>query len=103
MRMDRNKKPIMIVGQDESTYHQFFFSKKQWKGPKGRQMIMPKGDGEMLMVSGYQAREFGLGLGAILTPQLKQEINQKRVGKHYKSVEDALILNSDSLKKTTYR
>ena len=67
VRKDDNEKPLMLIGQDESTYHQFTFSKKQWKGPQGHHMIQPKGEGEMLMVSGYQSREFGLGLGKLFT------------------------------------
>ena len=63
----------MIIGQDESTYHQFTFSKKQWKGPQGHPMMQPKGEGEMLMVSGYQSREFGLGLGKLLTNEARQQ------------------------------
>jgi hypothetical protein len=28
--------PVMLVGQDKSIFHQFVFSKKQWKGPYGK-------------------------------------------------------------------
>jgi hypothetical protein len=47
-----------MVGQDESALHQFIFSKKQWKGPKGKEFLMPKSEGEIYMASGYTAREF---------------------------------------------
>jgi hypothetical protein len=36
---------------------------KQWVGPNGERSIVPKGEGEGEMVSGFVAREFGLGLG----------------------------------------
>ena len=43
IRRDKNKKPLMMSGHDESTYHQFIFSKEHWKGPSGRNFILPKG------------------------------------------------------------
>ena len=46
----------MLLGQDESTFHEFTFSKKQWKTPTWYNFIQPKGDGEILMISGFQAR-----------------------------------------------
>jgi hypothetical protein len=36
-----------MVGQDKSTFHQFIFSKKQWKGPNGKESLMPKSEGEI--------------------------------------------------------
>ena len=59
-------RPVLLVGQDETTFHQLSFSKKQWKCPKGKCFLLPKTEGEIYMVSGFQAREFGLGLGNIL-------------------------------------
>ena len=29
------RRPVLLVGQDESTFHQYTFSKKSWKGPNG--------------------------------------------------------------------
>ena len=69
---------MMLVGQDISTYHQYIFGQKSWKGPEGYNFLLPKGVGEILMISGYQAREFGLGLGDLLTPAVLSEINMKR-------------------------
>ena len=53
---------VMLVGQDESTYHRYIFSKKGWKGPTGHNFVLPKWVGEVLMISIFQAREIGLGL-----------------------------------------
>ena len=64
-----------MVGQDESTFHQYTFAKKQWKGPRGQVLLLPKSTGEIHMVSGYQAREFGLRLGDTLTEELLEEVN----------------------------
>ena len=63
VRFPAAEKPIMLIGQDESTFHQLVFSRRGWKTPMGHSFIQPKGDGEMLMVSAFQSREFGLGLG----------------------------------------
>jgi hypothetical protein len=35
-RLPVGVRPVLMVGQDESTFHQFIFSKKQWKGPNGK-------------------------------------------------------------------
>ena len=52
IRKDQNVRPLILIGQDESTYHQFIFAKKQWKGPLGQHQLLPKSEGEILMVSG---------------------------------------------------
>jgi hypothetical protein len=37
---------MLVGGPDESTFHQFVFSKKQWKGPNGKAFpAMPKSEG----------------------------------------------------------
>jgi hypothetical protein len=56
--------PVLLVCQDESTYHQFVFSKKQWKGPNSKAFLMPKSEAKIYMASGFTACEFGLGLGS---------------------------------------
>ena len=50
-----NGRPLMIVGQDKSTYHQYVFSTQNWKGPKGKTLMVPKSSGEIYMVSGFQS------------------------------------------------
>jgi hypothetical protein len=88
-----------MVGQDESTFHQFIFSKKQWKGPNGKEFLMPKSEGEIYMASGYTAREFGLGLGSLLTSHVRNEINEThQQQKTYLSTEDAELIPSSSNK-----
>ena len=71
-------RPLMMVGQYESTYHQYLFGKKSWTEPDGYNFILPKGLGEIMIILGYQAREFGLGLGKLLTPTVVKDINSKR-------------------------
>ena len=50
------------------------------------------------MLSGFQSREFGLGLRSLLTPAVLNVINEKRRGEHYKSSDDAKLLQNTSLK-----
>ena len=99
VRKPNNIRPLMMVGQDESTYHQYLFGKKSWTGPEGYNFLLPKGVGEIIMISGYQAREFGLGLGELLTPSVMNGINLKRKDIDYKSEDDALLINGDIKKK----
>jgi hypothetical protein len=42
-------RPILMVGQDESTFHQFIFSKNQWQGPHGKQFLMPKSEQAVIL------------------------------------------------------
>ena len=56
VRRNLNENPLIIIGQDESTFHQFIFSKKQWKGPQGHNFLIPKSEGEIYMVSGLSCQ-----------------------------------------------
>jgi hypothetical protein len=95
VRLRVGERPVMLVGQDESTFHQFVFSKKQWKGPNGKAFLMPKSEGEIYMASGFTAREFGLGLGSRLTPEVRNEINAShRQNKDYVSTADAELVKT---------
>ena len=98
VRRDGNKRPIMMIGQDESTYHQYIFSNRYWKGPNGSNFIVPKSSGDIVMISGFQSREFGLGLHKYLTPDIFNIINEKRKGKNYISTFDAEIVKGKSTK-----
>ena len=42
------------------------------------QFILPKVKGEILMVSGFQSREFGLVLGELLTTDILMEVITKK-------------------------
>jgi hypothetical protein len=80
--------------------YQFLFSAKNWKGPQGESLILPKGEGEGIMVSGFILRE--LGLGPELTDEQLTEINLRfRTGKEYASKEEAISLFGAAAKLTT--
>ena len=69
-RRDKTLPPLMILGQDESTFHQYIFAKRSWKNISGYNQIVPKSVGDLLMISGYQSRETGLGLGNYLDDEV---------------------------------
>jgi hypothetical protein len=96
VRRSPGSRAVMFIGQDESAFHQFIFPKKQWVGPDGTRLILPKGAGEGLMASGFQAREFGLGLP--MTATQRAEVNSRREGKSYKNTWDAESLQGTAKK-----
>jgi hypothetical protein len=56
VRFPDGKQPLIIVGQDKMITYQFLFSAKSWKGPHGKALILPKGEGEGIMVSAFVLR-----------------------------------------------
>ena len=80
-------------------YYQFTFLKRYWKGCCGKNFITPKSEGKMLMVSAYQSREFGLGMGEKITPAVLTAVNLLKSGQDYLSVSDAMLLNNSNSKK----
>jgi hypothetical protein len=88
-----------LAALDESTFHQFIFSKKQWKGPNGKAFLMPKSDGEIYMVSVFTASEFGLGPGSQLKPAIYNEINEShQQNKPYMPMGDAELVKGLPIK-----
>ena len=81
-------KPLLIFGQDECIVPQYLMSSCNWVGPNGEQQIRPKTNGEGLMLSGYQSREFGFNYQ--LSQQQLATVNEWRRGKEYHDKEDAL-------------
>jgi hypothetical protein len=95
-RKPNEARPIIFIGQDECVFSQYSFSSKTWKGPKGESKLVPKSEGESLMISGFQSRVFGLGLGREITNDEHQQINARRnlpEYNEYLSAEAAMELN----------
>jgi hypothetical protein len=69
---------------------------KSWKAPNGAFVLIPKYDGQVVMISAFQSREFGFGL------QLNQEqlplIIQHRKSKDYCDEKAAIKLRGTSKK-----
>ena len=47
--LEKVSRPIMIIGQEKSTFQQFVFSNKYRKCPQGRNLVQPRGAGDILM------------------------------------------------------
>ena len=59
VRKAPNCKPLMILGQDEVIFKQFLFSKGVWIMPDGSKSLIPKDDGQGVMISSFVAHEIG--------------------------------------------
>ena len=53
--------PLIMLGQDEVIFKQFIMNLMEWRGRKGEMATKPKDQGQGLMGSGINAREFGYG------------------------------------------
>jgi hypothetical protein len=81
VRFPENHKPLIILGHDECIFKQFTMVGKQWYGPNRETYVVPKDDGQGVMLSAFQSREFGFGL-----PVSNEDlaiVNEKRVGCKY--------------------
>jgi hypothetical protein len=84
--------PLVVVGQDEMITYQFLFAAKSWKSQQGKTLILPRGDGEGIMVSASILRELGLG-PELTDDQLPEIIRRFRTGKEeHVSKEDTIGL-----------
>jgi hypothetical protein len=97
VRFPTNVKPLIILGHDECIFKQYCLAKKHWVAPCGTRVLVPKDEGQGVMVSAFQSREFGFGLD--LTPEQLQMVNQARRGKKYKDEEAAISRLGSALKK----
>ena len=57
-----NTKPVMIIGQDESTFESNLKNGDTWVDKDGRGDMRPKGRGYGIMASLFISREFGAGI-----------------------------------------
>jgi hypothetical protein len=96
---NNNEKPIFSFGQDECIFRQFIFTGSSWTGPKGEQGIIPKDEGNGLMILAFQSREFGFGF--TLLPSEIEQVNKFRMEKRplYTEAESAIKVNGTAVKK----
>ena len=92
-----NLKPLIIFGQDESIFKQYSFSSSSWSCPDGTKQLIPKDDGNGLMLSSFVSREFGYGM--LLTETQLVIVNEYRKGKHYSDVDASIMKLGSSLKR----
>jgi len=89
-------KPVIIFGQDESTFNQYAFGNKLWVGSNGERAFLPKHNGMGLMISAFQSREFGFGFD--MTPDELARVNHKRKGKSYEDTVAAMDVRGSEKK-----
>ena len=80
-RLKKDEKPLIMFGHDEAIFKQYLLTKKAWYGPDGISVLVPKDDGQGVMISAFQSRE--LGFGMVLTKGQLDEVNFLRRGKKY--------------------
>ena len=96
VRKKAGEKPLIIFGHDECIYKQYLLTKKAWTLPSGEKQLVPKDEGQGIMISALQSREFGFGLP--LTEEQLKVVNDARVGEHYKDAEAAKKYKGGTLK-----
>ena len=96
-RKDLQRKPIILIGQDESVFHQYLVGVRHWKGPKGERPLLPKSEGDGYMVSAFQSRTFGFGRD--MTVDELAKVNERRRGTRYKSSASAKEVQGHDYKK----
>ena len=89
-RKDKKRKPLLLFDQDECIFKQFLLNKKAWMGSDGRFSCQPKDNGQGLMVSAFQSRNFGFGFH--LFEKHKAEINRRRKGQQYHDNDAAMTV-----------
>ena len=77
VRKSPNEKALIVFGHDECIFKQYALSNKSWSMPDGTRALVPKDDGQGLMLSCFQSREFGFGFRSITAVEI-EEINRKR-------------------------
>ena len=55
----KGMRPLLIIGQDESVFHQFSYSSRSWRAPKGEAHLLPKSNSYSIMVSAFISNAFG--------------------------------------------
>ena len=86
-RRNFDKKPVVILGQDECIFKQYSFTHSSWKHPDGTTSLIPKDDGQGVMISAFCSRKFGFGMVAKNVDL--HRINLHQAGKKYLDEEAA--------------
>jgi hypothetical protein len=93
VRIPPEQKPLIIFGHDECIFKQFTMVNKQWYGPNRETYVVPKDDGQGVMISAFQSREFGFGLE--VTNEDLEAVNATRNGVKYKDEKAAIETKAD--------
>jgi hypothetical protein len=90
-----------LLGQDESIYRQFIFSKNGWVGAKGEKILRPKDEGHGLMLSAFVSRLwsfFDILSDQVLPDNVYAKVNARRKNQHYVSTNAAQEINGTTMK-----
>jgi hypothetical protein len=96
VRKKQEEKPLIMFGHDVCILKQYTLTKKHWKAPNGAVVLIPKDDGQGVMISAFQSREFGFGVQK--SDQELTLINNYRNGKDYCNQKAAIKLRGTSKK-----
>jgi hypothetical protein len=97
VRMQRGERPLIMFGHDECIFKQYLLTKKAWTLPTGETQLVPKDEGQGVMISAFQSREFGFGMP--LSEEQLRAVNMVRKDQHYKDEETAAKYLGGSLKR----
>ena len=78
VRKKVDEKPLVIFGHDECIFKQYALTSKSWAAPDGTTALVPKDDGQGVMVSAFQSREFGFGFRKLTTTEVEKINAEKR-------------------------
>ena len=79
VRKPENERKVMMFGQDECIFKQYSFNKQSWTLPDGTKPLVPKDEGQGLMLSSFTSRE--LGYGPTITSQVLERVNREMRGR----------------------
>ena len=96
IRMPLDKKPLMLLGQDECIFKQYIFTKGVWVLPDGTRELVPKEEGHGVMLSSLCSRE--LGYGFELSKETLDKVNKLRERQHYSDKAAATLQNGTTVK-----
>ena len=51
VRMDKNEKPLIIMGHNECIFKQYLLTNKSWNEPNGELSLVPNNEGQGVMTS----------------------------------------------------
>lgn len=81
VQMPIHTKSIMILGQDECIFKQYLFSKGFWTHSDGTKQLIPKEEGQGLMLSCFCSHKLGFGFPP--SQSVLDEINLQREHQTY--------------------
>ena len=96
VRKPPHLKPLFILGQDECIFKQYLFNKGLWMSPDGKKQLIPKDEGQGLMLSSFCCHE--LGYGFTLSKEELDKVNKNRIGKKYSDETTAKLKNGTPFK-----